>query len=85
MSFPPDLVTIAKTTITPTGAMIAEVSDTSLSLEFLKLWFIQSIEPLVGQDAAGELQTLMDANPSDRDAFLNTAKTFRETFLPVAE
>jgi hypothetical protein len=81
------LVTPFRTSITPTTPQNVSFSQLNFTIDVVESWFIQSIEPLVGPDAAEKLQGLIDndVNRTANDGFLNTAKTFRQSFVPVAQ
>jgi len=64
-----------------TVAYVVEASEVPLSPEVLKNWFIQSIIPLVGEEAACALEDRIDVRDGTWDAFLNNAISFRKSLV----
>jgi hypothetical protein len=75
-----EVLTYPRGTITPTCSYYVLGTPTALTTEIVKTWFLQKIEPLVGPDAARELQKVFeeDAKRSTRqlDSFLESALGF---------
>jgi hypothetical protein len=67
-------------TYTPSAPYLVKGEPKQLDIDILTLWFHQSIVPLVGDDAAVALKTLLDTAPAHlREDFLQKAIAFRNS------
>jgi len=69
-------------TPSPAAAYIVEAEKVELTEEVMRMWFKQSIKPLVGEEAADVLDELIKCEqPKRGGVFLQKAIAFRRTFV----
>ena len=66
-------------TITPSVAYSVLGTPEDLTTEVLEEWFIQSVQPLVGPDAAATLKELVHQQSVLAEKFLSAALSFRKS------